>query len=111
MDKRYYYEIGLCAGNDAMIGYAISDNNKNVVDLITKHLDDVGIDDTDIDYINVAHEDNDDILGIQYDEFRVAKRVMRDALLEMGISPANLKNNNCQLSPTTSQKLIEILGI
>ena len=109
MEQRYFYEVGM--RNETMIGYVMGVSHKEAVSLIVKHLDDLGITDSDVEYLNVNHDDNDDILGMQYDEFRVAKGVMRDALLELGVSPSQIKNNNCQLSPHTSQKLIEILKL
>lgn len=109
MEKRFYYEIGLRGDN--MIGYAMSDNHKEAAILIAKHLDDLGISQDDIEYLNLDHVDADDILAIQHDELRVTKRVMNDMLLELNISPNDLKNNRTHLKSDTSKKIIEILGL
>ncbi len=109
MDKRFHYEIGLMGDN--MVGYIMSDNHKEAAILIAKHLDDLGIHQNDIEYLNIDHVDSDDILGIQYDEIRVTKRVMRDMLMELNISPVDLKNNTTQLQTSTNEKIIELLEL
>ena len=109
MDKRFYYEVGLRGDN--MVGYAMSDNHKEAAILITQHLDDLGIVQDDIEYINIDHVDGDDIFGIQYDELRVTKRVMRDMLMELNISPSDLRNNTSHLQSSTSQKILKILDL
>ncbi len=109
MEKRFYYEVGL--GNDSMVGHAMADNHKEAAILISKHLNDLGINDSDVEYLNIDHVDADDIMGIQYDELRVTKRVMRDMLMELNISPADLKSNNSHLQVSTSKKIIEILEL
>ena len=110
MDKRFYYDIGLCM-NDSMAGNLMANSHKNAMDIIIGFLDDLGIKQHDIEYLNIDHVDNDDIFGIQYDELRIVKKVMRDMLMELNISPADLKTNTTHLQSTTSKKIIEILEL
>ena len=109
MDKRFYYEVGLDCDN--LVGHLMANTHKDAVDLIVKHLNDLGITQDDIEYLNVDHVDNDDIMGIQYDELRIMKRVMNDMLMELNISPVDLKNNTTHLKSSTSIKIIEILDL
>ena len=111
MDKRFFYEVGLSDNKDHLSGYLMADNHQNSVDVIVKHLDSLGITQNDIDYLNVDHVDNDDIMAIQFDELRVCKRVMGDMLMELNISPSDLKNNNTNLQNSTADKIIKLLGL
>lgn len=110
MDKRFYYDIGLCH-NDSMAGNLMASNHKDAMDVIIGFLDDLGITQTDIEYLNIELVDNDDIMGMQYDEFRTTKTLVSDILLELSISPVDLRNNNTQLSNDTESKIIKLLGI
>ena len=110
MDKRFYYDIGLCM-NDSMAGNLMANSHKNAMDIIIGFLDDLGIKQHDIEYLNIESVDNDDIMGMQYDEFRSTKTLIGDMLIELSISPIDLRNNNTQLSNNIESKLIKLLGI
>ncbi len=110
MEKRFYYDIGLCH-NDGMAGNVMASSHKNAMDIIIGFLDDLSITQNDIEYLNIESVDNDDIMGIQYDEFRVTKTLISDMLIELSISPVDLRNNNTQLSNDTESKIIKLLGI
>ncbi len=109
MDKRFYYDIGM--HNDNMSGNLMANSHKNAMDIIIGFLDDLGITQSDIEYLNIESVDNDDIMGIQYDTFRTTKSLVSDMLIELSISPVDLRNNNTQLSNDTESKIIKLLGI
>ena len=109
MDKRFYYDIGM--HNDNMAGNLMASSHKNAMDIIIGFLDDLGITQNDIEYLNIEAVDNDDIMGMQYDTFRTTKSLLGDILIELSISPTDLRNHNTQLSNDTESKIIKMLGI
>ena len=109
MNKRYYYEIGI--EKDSMQGYLMADSHQDSTAIIIKHLKDLGINSTDINYLNINHEDGDDILGIQFEEIGTAKLLMKDVLMQLNISPADLKNGSTPMTASTNAELLEYLGM
>ena len=109
MDKRFYYDIGM--HNDNMAGNLMASNHKNAMDIIIGFLDDLGITQNDIQYLNIELVDNDDVMAMQYDKFRTTKSLLSDMLIELSISPVDLRNNNTQLSNDTESKIVKLLEI
>lgn len=108
-DKRYYYEVGMT--KDSMTGHLMADSHINAMDMIVEYLDDTGIKQTDIGYLNIDHVDNDDIMGIQFDEIRTTKLLVKGILMELNISPADLRNGGSNLSSDTNKRLLKYLEL